>query len=170
MVGCLPYLTLPYLKLVYTVPFYIILHYVTPSLVANGTLKHTKTHSYMGKTEVTRRTHCAAGPYWALQSTLRAFKIMYKSNQFQQHSSQRAVLMCSTALHSQSVAKTHETVLFHRETKVRARIVCDAGRYWALKSTLRAPSSFQIVYKSKQFQPHSGQRPVLMCLAFPISR
>ena len=104
--------------------------------------------------------------------------------------------MCSNALHSQSVAKTHESSLFHRKnggspedtlgrstlvscknyrethsnpyfsigkTEVTRRSDCKAGPYWAPKSTLWALSSFKIVYESKQFQPHSGQRAVLRC-------
>ena len=35
--------------------------------------------------------------------------------------------------------------------------------YWALKSTLWGPCSLSLMQQNKHFQPHSGQRAVLMC-------
>ena len=80
---------------------------MNPTSLPNRPLKHTNPQFYMGKTEVTRRADCNAGPYWAQKSTLWAsssFKIVYENKQFQPHSGQRAVLMCSNALHCDFIA------------------------------------------------------------------
>ena len=80
---------------------------MNPSSVANPPLKHKNPQFYIGKTEVRSRSDCHAGPYWALKSTLWApssLRLMYKNKQFQPHSGQRAVLMCSNALHCDFIA------------------------------------------------------------------
>ena len=117
---------------------------------------------------------CDAGPYWALESTQRdpsSFKIVYKSKQLQPHSSQRALLMCSNVLHAQSVAKTHESSLFHGKN----------GRYpevrlirLTLLSTKIHPAGPLFIQNSVRKQALAAtQRPksrseVLQCIAFPI--
>ena len=70
---------------------------MNPSGPANQSLKHTNPQFYMGNTDLTRRILCAAGPYWALKSTLWApYSLSLQQNKhFQPQSGQRAVLMCS---------------------------------------------------------------------------
>ena len=78
-----------------------------PSATANPLLKHNKPQFYIGKTDLTRRILCEAGPYWALKSTLWApssLSLMHKNKQFQPHSGQKAVLMCFNALHCDFIA------------------------------------------------------------------
>ena len=43
---------------------------MNPTPAPNPPLKHTNPQFYIGNTDLTRRTDCAAGPYWALKSTL----------------------------------------------------------------------------------------------------
>ena len=144
--------------------------------IPNRSLKHTNPHFSMGKTEVTRRSDCTAAPFWAPRSTLRApssFKIMYKNKQFQPHSSQRALLMCSHALHSQSVAKTHESSLFHRknggypEGRLRRRTFLDTKIHPA--GPLFIQNSVQKHAIPATQQPKSSSY-VFQCFASPIRR
>ena len=80
---------------------------MNPSGPANRMLKHNKPQFYIGKTDLTRRRHWNAG---ALLGTkihpVGPFRtqINYKNKQIQPHSGQRAVLMCSIALHCDFIA------------------------------------------------------------------
>ena len=50
--------------------------------------------------------------------------------------------------------------------KVRSRILCVVGPYWAQKSTLWAPSSFRIVYKTSN-SSHTAAKEPFSCAPMP---
>ena len=80
---------------------------MNPTSVANQSLKHTNPQFYIGKTEVRSRSDWRAG---ALLGTkihpVGSFLVQnnWQNLLFQQHSGQKAVLMCSNALHNDFIA------------------------------------------------------------------
>ena len=105
----LPYPTLPYLtlNLVFIFLKYIILPYMNPTRAPNRTLKHTNPQFYIGNTDLTRRKLCGVGALLGTKIHPVGPSLVQNNWQnllFQQHSGQKAVLMCSNALHNDFIA------------------------------------------------------------------
>ena len=142
--------------------------------IPNHPLKHTNPHFSIGKTEVTRRADCPAGPYWAPKSTTWApfsFKIVHENKQIQPHSIQRAVLMCFNALHSQSAHKTHESSLFHWKNGGYPEVRLSGRTLLGAKIHPAGPLFIQNSVQKQALaatQRQKSRSEALQCIAFPI--
>ena len=80
---------------------------MSPTWTANGPLKHTNPQLYIGTTEVRSRALCDAGALLGSKiHPVGSFLVQnnWQNLLFQQHSGQKAVLMCSNALHNDFIA------------------------------------------------------------------